>query len=119
MTLSVGLPLHLSRVVAGHDVVVYQINAQQTAASLGAGEVFPNMRARVDGREVEASTDPTTGLLGPFMPAGSHAVHWSWQPFPALCRARGVTLLAFLMTVALGLTATAEKWSDRGRHELR
>ena len=66
---------------------------------------FPEMRARVDGREVEVSTDPTTGLLAHFVPAGSHAVEWSWQPFPALRLARGVTVAALLLTLFLMVAA--------------
>jgi hypothetical protein len=66
---------------------------------------FPEMRAWVDGREVAVSTDPTTGLLAHFVPAGSHAVRWGWHPFPALRRARGVTVAALLVTVALMIAA--------------
>jgi len=39
--LVVGLPLVGGRVLAGHDIVTYLIYAQQTAISLGEGEVFP------------------------------------------------------------------------------
>jgi hypothetical protein len=39
--LVVGLPLVGGRVLAGHDIVTYLIYAQQTAANLGEGEVFP------------------------------------------------------------------------------
>ena len=80
---------------------------------------FPEMRADVDGREVATFTDPSTGLVAHRVPKGQHSVEWSWHPFRALRWARGVSLLAFLMTIALGLTAAAEMWSHRGRHELR
>jgi hypothetical protein len=39
--LVVGLPLVGGRVLAGHDIVTYLIYAQQTAANLGEGEIFP------------------------------------------------------------------------------
>jgi uncharacterized membrane protein len=39
--LVVGLPLLGGRALAGHDIVTYLIYAQQTAANLGEGEVFP------------------------------------------------------------------------------
>jgi hypothetical protein len=41
VTLVVGLPLVGGRVLAGHDIVTYLIYAQQTAANLGEGEIFP------------------------------------------------------------------------------
>jgi len=41
VTLVVGLPLVGGRVLAGHDIVTYLVYAQQTAANLGEGEVFP------------------------------------------------------------------------------
>ena len=41
VTLVIGLPLVGGRVLAGHDIVTYLIYAQQTAANLGEGEVFP------------------------------------------------------------------------------
>jgi hypothetical protein len=41
VTLAVGLPLLVGRVLAGHDLVVYLINAQQTAENLRSGELFP------------------------------------------------------------------------------
>lgn len=71
---------------------------------------FPEMRAWVDGREVAVSTDPTTGLLAHFVPAGSHAVRWSWHPFPALRRARAVTIAALLVTAALMVAAAIDRW---------
>jgi len=36
-----GLPLVGGRVLAGHDIVTYLIYAQQTAANLGEGQLFP------------------------------------------------------------------------------
>jgi hypothetical protein len=36
-----GAPLLLGQVLAGHDIVVYLINAQQTAANQREGELFP------------------------------------------------------------------------------
>ena len=39
--LVVGLPLVGGRVLAGHDIVTYLIYAQQTAANLGEGQLFP------------------------------------------------------------------------------
>ena len=41
VTLVAGLPLMIGRVLSGHDIVVYLINAQQTAENLRAGEIFP------------------------------------------------------------------------------
>lgn len=41
VTVIVGLPLLFGRVLAGHDIVVYLINAQQTAENLRSGEIFP------------------------------------------------------------------------------
>jgi len=41
VTLAVGLPLLLGRVLAGHDLVVYLVNAQQTAENLRSGALFP------------------------------------------------------------------------------
>jgi hypothetical protein len=41
VTLTAGLPLLLGRVLAGHDIVVYLINAQQTVDNLRSGEIFP------------------------------------------------------------------------------
>jgi hypothetical protein len=40
-TAVVGLPLFAGRVLSGQDIVTYLINAQQMAANLRAGEVFP------------------------------------------------------------------------------
>jgi len=39
--LAVGLPLLGGRVLAGHDIVTYLIYAQQTAANLWEGQLFP------------------------------------------------------------------------------
>lgn len=66
---------------------------------------FPDMEARVDGRKVPTSIDPTIGLLTNPMPAGHHIAEWSWHPFPALRQARIVTLGALLVTIALGAAA--------------
>lgn len=41
VALAAGAPLVFCRVLAGHDIVVYLINAQQTAENLRSGEVFP------------------------------------------------------------------------------
>ena len=41
VTLAAGLPLFFGRVLAGHDLVVYLINAQQTAENLRSGALFP------------------------------------------------------------------------------
>lgn len=41
VTLATGIPLLFGRVLAGHDIVVYLINAQQMAENLRSGEVFP------------------------------------------------------------------------------
>jgi hypothetical protein len=41
VTIVAGLPLMMGRALSGHDIVVYLINAQQTAQNLRAGEVLP------------------------------------------------------------------------------
>jgi hypothetical protein len=63
---------------------------------------FPGMEVAVDGSPVEAFEDSTTGLLAHGLPPGSHRARWSWRPFPALKIARGVSLGALVVVVALG-----------------
>lgn len=41
VTFAIGLPLLRGRVLAGHDIVVYLINAQQTAENIRSGQFFP------------------------------------------------------------------------------
>ncbi len=41
VTFATGVPLFFGRVLAGHDIVVYLINAQQTAENLRSGELLP------------------------------------------------------------------------------
>ncbi len=67
---------------------------------------FPGMTVTVDGLPVAVSTDPTTGLLTSFQPAGRHRAHWQWRPFSALVWARWVTVFSIVIVVVLGLAGS-------------
>jgi hypothetical protein len=70
---------------------------------------FPGMGVQVDGRQVETFVDPTTGLVAHALPSGRHSVQWSWRPFPALRRARAVSLMACLVSfVLLGISGLTQ-----------
>lgn len=72
---------------------------------------FPAMGVVVDRAEVPSTADPSTGLVRHQLLRGRHVVTWSWRPFPALARARAVTLAGFGATLCLLIAS----WADRRR----
>jgi hypothetical protein len=70
---------------------------------------FPDMRVTVDDSKVDATEDAVTGLLSHLVPAGDHVVSWTWRAFPALRRARGVSIPGLFVVLALMLAAAAKR----------
>lgn len=64
---------------------------------------FPEMGVRIDGEPLSISVDETTGLVVHSQISGRHRVEWFWAPFPALRRARRLTIFALGVAIALFL----------------
>ena len=74
---------------------------------------FPGMQVSVDGARVESFRDERTGLLIHELNQGDHLARWSWKPFPALRRARWISLIA-VVTVIVLYGASRVRRSARG-----
>lgn len=70
---------------------------------------FPGMRITVDGRAVPITVDRLTGLVTHPVEQGTHRVEWSWTAFPALRRARWVTVAAIVLTATLLAVGLAQR----------
>jgi hypothetical protein len=62
---------------------------------------FPGHHLSVDGRDSVPLTDMVTGLVSQRVEAGPHLVSWTWEPFPALRRARAVSTGAVVVIAML------------------
>jgi hypothetical protein len=79
-----------------------EIDASVDGTLLWRAISFPEMRAWVDGEEVEVFTDPTTGLLAHRLLRGSHDVRWAWEQFRAMSWGRAISAVALFVTIGLG-----------------
>jgi len=64
---------------------------------------FPDMRVTVDGAECSFEVDQTTGLVVHALGPGNHRVDLGWNAFPALGRARLISVVSLLLGIVLAV----------------
>ena len=91
-TAAVSLPLLWGRVLSGHDIVTYLINAQQTAANLREGAIFPTW-----GGGFNAGFGAPGLLFYPPLTSYVHAVP-VLATVPVIVGVSGMTVLALFLS---------------------